>query len=247
MNLACVPPNCDMAPVDEIVKDRIYDKIIPLEEGMTVLDLGANIGIFSLYAVDKIGQSGRIIAIEPEAVSFDALKKNTAPYSNIIPLQLAAWNKNGTMTLHQSTSYTGSTLIPSHSITASPLSGKTTEVETVRLDELLPRMGITHVDFVKIDTEGAGNKILEGLEGMMPNIENFAIAAYHDQEDSVEMENYLKAQGFRTKTLHRWMINPYIYATRNPNINLAYVETWQVLLGAGVVAGLIGVAMRKKK
>lgn len=245
MQFACIPPNCDMAPVDEIVKDRIYDKILPLEQGMTVLDIGANIGVFSLYAVDRIGSSGRIIAFEPESISYNALKQNVAPYPNITPLQVAAWNKDGKMTLHQSVSYTGSTLIPSHSITSSPLSGKTTEVETARLDELLPSMGITHVDFVKIDAEGAGNKILEGLEGLMPNIENFAIAAYHDQEDSVAMSKFLEAHGFRTKTLHRYAISAYVYATRNPSQSLAYVEAWQVLLGAGIVAGLIGIAVKK--
>lgn len=243
MQLVCVPPNCDLKPIDEIVKDRIYDKIISLERGMTVLDIGANIGVFSLYAAEKVGRSGRIIAIEPEAISFNALRENVATYPNIMPLQLAAWDSKGKMMLHQSVSYTGSTLIPSHSITSSPLSGKMMEVETVRLDTLLPSMGITHVDFVKIDAEGAGNRILEGLSGMMQSIENFAIAAYHDQEDSIAMEKFLKAHGFRTKTLHRYAISPYIYATRNPSTDLAYVEAWQLLLFGGLVVALVWTAL----
>lgn len=241
MNLLAVPPNCDMTPRDEIEKDRIYDKLIPLRAGMTVVDVGASIGFFSMYASQKIGATGKIVAFEPEPTSFNALVVNTSQLGNVVPVQKAVWNQSGNLTLYPTSILTGSSLFKAESIFAQSLwfpTDKAVSVETVRLDTILPEMGITHVDFVKIDAEGAGNKILEGTQGIIREIDNFAIAAYHTQENPREMVNFLKANGFRTKTLLRYGITPYVYATRDPTINLAYIELWQVLAIAGF-GGLI--------
>lgn len=248
MEFAVIPPNCDMAPADEIEKDRIYDKILPINAGMTVVDVGASIGFFSMYASQKVGASGKIIAFEPEPTSYNALVLNTNKLGNVVPLQKAVWNQKGNLTLYPTSVYTGSSLFKAESIFSQSLwfpTDKSVSVETVRLDTILPEMGITHVDFVKIDAEGAGNKILEGTEGIIGSIENFAIAAYHTQENPQEMIKFLKSHGFRTKMLLRYGITPYIYATRNPNINLAYVELWQVLAVMGF-GGLLFYSWDKK-
>lgn len=237
-----------MAPADEIEKDRIYDKILPLHAGMTVVDVGASIGFFSVYASQKVGASGKVVAFEPEPTSFNALVANTIQMQNVLPVQKAIWNQTGKLTLYPTSVLTGSSLFKGESIFAQSRwfpTDKTVSVETVRLDTILPELGITHVDFVKIDAEGAGNKILEGSQGIIDKIDNFAIAAYHTQENPKEMVKFLEANGFRTKTLLRYGITPYVYATRNPTINLAYVELWQVLAVAGF-GGLLLYSWGKK-
>ena len=231
MELVSIPPNCDMNPMSEIVDDKIYDKLIPLQTGMTVVDIGASIGIFSLYASEKVGASGKVIAFEPEPSSYDALVANTRN-SNVIPVQKALWNASGKTTMYLSKVHTGSSLFPDVSWFPA---NQTVSVDTCRLDEILPEMGVTHVDFIKIDTEGAGNKILEGATGMMPYIDNFAIAAYHAPLESPQkMVDLLRANGFRTKVLRRYGMTPYVYATRDPNLNLFYIESWQI----GAIFGL---------
>lgn len=237
-----------MAPADEIEKDRIYDKIIPIRAGMTVVDVGASIGFFSVYASQKVGASGKVIAFEPEPTSFNALVENTSQLSNVVPVQKAVWNQAGKLTLYPTSVLTGSSLFKAESIFAQSMwfpTDKAVSVETVRLDTILPEMGITHVDFLKMDAEGAGNKILEGTQGIIHEIDNFAIAAYHTQENPKEMVKFLEANGFRTKTLLRYGVTPYVYATRDSTINLAYIELWQVLAVAGF-GGLLLYSWGKK-
>ena len=48
--------------------------------GDTVLDVGANIGIFSLWASERVGPSGRVVAVEPLPPIFDALVHNVAAH-----------------------------------------------------------------------------------------------------------------------------------------------------------------------
>lgn len=224
-----------MNPVEEIVDSKIYDKIIPLKSGMTVVDIGSCIGFFALYAREQIGDSGKVIAFEPEPVSYASLVKNAEKYPNVIPVQKAVSDKNGKTTLNLSKVHTGSTLYTTQWFP----SNESVEVETVRLDQVLPSMGINHVDFIKIDAEGSGQKILEGATGIMNQIDNFAIAAYHaPYENPYEMVKLLESYGFRTKILRRYGITPYVYATKDPSVSLQYVELWQVgaLLGIGVLA-----------
>lgn len=226
--------------VEEIWDSHLYDKLIPIKSGMTVVDVGASIGVFSIYASQKVGANGRIISFEPESTSWGALLDNIAlnGVTNVQPVKMGMWNSGGTQNIKKDNgNLAASTMFSSE--------GESVQVD--RLDKILPQMGITHVDFVKIDAEGAGQKILEGASGMMSQIDNFAIAAYHaPHENPRKMTEFLEAYGFRTKTLTRFGWSPYVYATRDTSINLAYVELWQVLFISGLV-GLFVYDWSKKK
>ena len=58
-----------------------------------IVDAGANIGLSTIFFANKYPES-KIIAIEPENDNFKILKMNVSPYTNVIPLQAALWNKN---------------------------------------------------------------------------------------------------------------------------------------------------------
>src|SRR6266496_3929317 len=53
---------------------KLFDSL--LRTGMTVLDIGANQGVFALYCADKVGPTGRVIAFEPDPEMFSALEGN---------------------------------------------------------------------------------------------------------------------------------------------------------------------------
>ncbi len=65
----------------ELYRYRYYDRDIELvtrllRPGDTFVDGGANIGLFTLAAAKKVGESGRVISFEPAPATFDALSKN---------------------------------------------------------------------------------------------------------------------------------------------------------------------------
>ncbi|MFC1950542.1 FkbM family methyltransferase, partial [Chloroflexota bacterium] len=72
------------------------------KDGEIVLDVGANIGLYTIRASRLVGNQGKVIAIEAEPANFDALlfnlKLNQA--NNVIPLNLAAWNRETMLELH---------------------------------------------------------------------------------------------------------------------------------------------------
>lgn len=232
-----VPPSITWLTFYEILDSHQYDKLIPLRSGMTVVDAGASMGIFTIYAAQKVGSTGRVIAFEPEATSYQALVENIKAnnLTNVTAVNMGLWGECGCKQICKSQFIEGSSMFEC-------ANGQ--NVKVARLDKILPKLGVDHVDFMKIDTEGAANEILKGATNFLDRIDNFAIAAYHKQENPWEMTKLLQSYGFHTATQHRFAIFPYVYATRDRALTLQEIESWKLWVGVGV-AGLLGYILWK--
>src|SRR5450755_1360246 len=60
----------------------------------TIVDVGANIGLTSVYYARRYPQA-RVISVEAEASNFAILCRNVARYPNIVPVHAALWNRDG--------------------------------------------------------------------------------------------------------------------------------------------------------
>src|ERR1700690_1657558 len=87
---------------------ELFDRL--LEEGMTIVDAGANIGFYSLQAARKVGPSGKVYAFEPEPANFALLKKNIEMngYANIRAFPEALAEKKRRVPLYMSHEGSGS-------------------------------------------------------------------------------------------------------------------------------------------
>jgi FkbM family methyltransferase len=148
----------------EIWSKRDYD--IPnftLTEKMTVVDVGANQGFFSLYAASK---GATVFAFEPCGENFDVLKLNVL--KNGLTHQVKMFNtavtaKKGRVTLFVGVDAAGGILSGSASICNADRGGEgvqTRSVESVTLDSLLHDLHIRRCDLLKMDCEGAEYEIL---------------------------------------------------------------------------------------
>jgi len=72
-----------------------------IKEGDTVIDVGANIGFYTLLFRSIVGKKGRVIAFEPEPKNFSLLKKtiDTNKFENVITYQIAVGSKNSIVKL----------------------------------------------------------------------------------------------------------------------------------------------------
>lgn len=195
------------------------------------MDVGASIGIFSLYASQKVGASGRVVAFEPEPVSFKALTENVeaAKARNVTLFNQAVSDESGLGKL----SYHG--LLSSSSLHKT--SSSSVDVETVRLDHVL---SASHVDILKIDTEGGALEILEGAGNLLRSVDNIVIELHPNRGENPQLiAALLQENGFRTKLTHHYGLTPYLYATRDPNVEFPVVETWQIVTIAGIVGLLV--------
>jgi len=139
------PANYADIVLNQINQDRFYDQIFDGEDSLTVLDIGGNIGLFSLYAHDRCAA---IYPIEPTPGHFHILTNLTKDYQNIHPLNLAISNENTTIDFY----------INEENTTMNSLANKygtKVEVEAKTIKTVINELGLEHVDFIKCDIEGS--------------------------------------------------------------------------------------------
>ena len=128
-----------------------------LREGMIVLDIGANVGFFSLLIAQRVGRIGRVYAFEPVPSIFVRLKENIAlnGFENIVPVPIAISSYSGKTNM---TVYYGASSLFRR------VSDEFVEVPTERLDDFVEREGIERVDAIKLDVEGAELHVIRGAD-----------------------------------------------------------------------------------
>jgi len=128
----------------EFLLDRI-------EEGDTVVDIGANIGLYSLCLAEKVGREGRVFALEPHPGNCRLLRKNLAVngLENVTIIEKAASDVTGPARL-----YLANDSDSLHRLHRSSLCRHSMEVETIRLDDCFQDTD-DQISLLKLDVEGA--------------------------------------------------------------------------------------------
>jgi FkbM family methyltransferase len=136
---------------------RFVQRVV--EPGAVAVDVGANIGLFTMALARRVGPEGRVHAVEPEPANARALALavEAASYRQVRLHRVAAADRAGLMVLHLSGSNRGD-----HRAVFRDGTRDEIEVSAVRLDDLLADE--TRVDFIKIDVQGAEVAALHGLE-----------------------------------------------------------------------------------
>ena len=166
----------------KIIKNNVKD-------GDNVIDLGANIGYFTLILAKLVGPTGKVFAFEPDPRNLALLKKNVEynNYKNVIIVPKAVSNVNDKCTL-----YTGQKTFGQNKI-YKPKKTKTQKFipidsETVRLDDFFKTNGLLDkISFIKMDVEGAEFLALSGMKEILKlnkNIKIFTEAEISYLEDA---------------------------------------------------------------
>lgn len=150
---------------EELTTD-MFKKVV--REGDTVLDLGANIGYFTLLAARLVGTSGRVYSFEPEPTNYSLLLKNIElnGYGNVVALQKAVSSTTGKIKLFLDSKDTGA-----HSIYRLDGSSKFVEIDSVAPDEYF-KDKVSKIDVIKMDVEGAEIAALAGMDRILKENEN---------------------------------------------------------------------------
>jgi FkbM family methyltransferase len=154
----------------QINTDRIYDFYFKNKQDLTIVDAGANVGIFSLYAHTK---AKRIYSIEPTPDHFDILKQLTQPFSNIIPINCALWSNDTELRFFVNPNNTTAN-------TAMNSNGIPITVKARSLPSLIKEYNIDHIDLIKMDIEGAEFNVVsdEFIEYCYPIIDSWFLEVH---------------------------------------------------------------------
>lgn len=134
-----------------------------LRPGMSVIDIGANIGFFAMLSASLVGQSGRVLAVEPNPRNARMLEasRRANGFDHLTLCQVAAGRETGILVLN--TSHSNGTTSSASDNLERLLSAET--VACVKIDALVDPD--TRVDFIKVDVEGAEYNALLGCHRIM--------------------------------------------------------------------------------
>jgi FkbM family methyltransferase len=163
--------------IHEKATTNLFKKVI--KEGDIVVDLGANIGYFTLLAAKLVGKKGKVYAFEPEPRNYNYLIKNAElnSYNNVFTIQKAVSDKNARTKLflcpydtghHTINQYEGIRDYKPEFLTKEE---KFIEIETITLDDFLKDKEQS-IDVIKIDVEGAEMLALSGMEETIKQSKN---------------------------------------------------------------------------
>jgi len=205
-------PRDSMPVFIEVFRDCVYEQFSSPGEGDIVIDVGAHAGMFTMKAAKLVGDNGLVVAIEPEPRNLSLLQRNIESHglTNVKVISKAIYNEKTTVRLylqdlsvHHSLYYRSRDYI---------------EVEADSLDNIISKLGLDRVDFIKIDVEGAELETLRGAEKVLasPGIK-LSIASYHILSDGQPqlpgIVSYLESKQFRTQIYIKGSC-PYVYATK---------------------------------
>jgi len=144
-------------PADKLLTPLMKSEIKP---GMTVLDLGANVGFYSLLAAKLVGETGRVVSFEPAPDSYALLLRNVTlnGYQNVHALQIAVSDKSGPVSLFLNKHSSGRHNIYDHYGQKQGV----VLVDAVSLDDFFKGED-TPIHFIKMDIEGAEMAAIRGM------------------------------------------------------------------------------------
>ncbi len=129
--------------------------------GMTFVDVGANVGLYSALAA-RAGAAA-ILAIEPHEETFSFLEKTLAANNaSSRAIRAAAADREGEIVLHSNPQNKGD-----NRVYADPLLENAETACCATLDALCAGAGIERIDFLKIDVQGAELMVLEGARKIL--------------------------------------------------------------------------------
>jgi FkbM family methyltransferase len=222
--------------VREIFFKRVYNPAyLPIERDDVVVDIGANNGVFTLFASTKTREA--IHAIEPAPRNVEILRRNIAVNGlhNVTVHECAVSAAIGTARLFLNAAdgqqnVLSEHVIPdrikqytdrpdlNHILSYTDETANFIEVPTTTLPALMDNHALRHIDFLKLDCEGAESSILRSTpEAYLKRVRKIAME-FHDylsDTSHAELQAILQRAGFRTRL--KW-------DNRSP---VGYLYAWQ--------------------
>lgn len=168
-----------------------------IKPGMRVVDIGANVGYYTLQLARSVGQGGGVIAIEPlpDNVNLLGMNVDANGHGNVRIYQAAVGPRDGVAELHTSRNLGRSSLACQRSHEGH------VEVPLWTLDALLQKEA--KIDYIKMDIEGYETEAIKGMHGILqkhrPGLFIETHPAIAGGKATIQLLEDLKRLGYETK------------------------------------------------
>jgi FkbM family methyltransferase len=176
------------------------------KEGDIVVDVGAHTGLYTIISSKRVGQNGKVVAIEADPIDFELLSRNIKlnGLTHVIGLNHTVYSKETKLKFYLPLAGTKSNTIMSDTIKKTE--EKFIEINPDRLDDLLQQNGIRHsdVNWLKIDVEGGEIEILKGATKILSKSKDIALLIeVHNSTGSINLYRqiieFLNVYNFKIK------------------------------------------------
>jgi len=142
-----------------------------LKPGETFIDIGANIGFYSMLASDLVGSTGKILSFEPTPRTFKTLQKNALLQKNISVENMALSDKDETISIADyGSKFSGSNslnpILPKEVDNFLKTTPTKIAIRATTLDAMVEQYTL-HPSFIKIDVEGYESHVLKGMKNVL--------------------------------------------------------------------------------
>jgi FkbM family methyltransferase len=175
----------------------------------TIVDAGANIGLASLYFANQFPQA-RILALEPEASNFALLTRNCRHYSMITPIHGALWHANTSVTVVDPGGGKWGFQTRDGASGDAPGAARVHAVQGMTVDALMQTHGLTHIDILKIDIEGAEREVFRDPSAWIDQVDTVIVELHEYIHPGCAQPFYAHTTGFDAE----WRQGENIYRTR---------------------------------
>jgi FkbM family methyltransferase len=168
-------------------------------KGDIIIDAGAFIGLFTLYAAKLAGDSGKVYAFEPDRANYQELIRNIElnSLSNVVAMNTGLWSSRQDLTFFSNGVY-------SSFLEGQTSSNNASKCGVTTIDDFLNGISASKVDFIKMDIEGAELDAIRGAEKTLKRYPiNLAIASYHtvnSEQSYIKLEKMLGEFGYNAGT-----------------------------------------------
>ncbi|MFX1316812.1 MAG: FkbM family methyltransferase [Promethearchaeota archaeon] len=183
-----------------------FNPQVDLKHGDIVLDIGAFIGLSSMIFSKKVGEKGKVYAIEP--VMHNIIKKNVEEnnINNTYVIPKAIGNEAGKTEIEIS-DYGGDASITKREYTKDYYKMKKT-IELTTLDLLVKELKLDRIDFIKIDIEGAEELAIRGAYEVIKQFKpKWSISSYHidfnNEPQHNKLVNLMLEYGYKVKQVDK--------------------------------------------
>jgi FkbM family methyltransferase len=175
-----------------------------INDGDTVFDIGANVGIFSIFAATQ-AKNVKVYSFEPLPDNFKLLKENisTNHIGNIVAINKAVSGKSGLRELSISPAGKGGNTLQFNKDTNGDW--EKVQVHTIAMAEFIAQNSIAGIDFLKMDCEGSEYEILLNLPPQIFKKIRKISMEWHDLDGKTDPQSLVKLleeQGYAVRIEH---------------------------------------------
>jgi FkbM family methyltransferase len=176
--------------------------------GNIVFDVGAHIGCYTIQAARAVDHFGKLIALEPDQSNRQQLERNLSlnHITNYTVVPLAAWSKTESIRRSPSEVSVWNKI--------DEIKGSKT-IDAIRLDDVVSRLSVPRVDWIKMDIEGTEVGALEDSQETLQRFHPVLFIEFHETLE--ELKNLLSSIGYLIQRAafdcppehHDWIVAQY--------------------------------------